>query len=488
MVGEVMQGIFAEAALMLKFKHPCFPTLHDVFVTDRMQASICYEYGSNNVPLVELMNRWSKTGMPVDHVRRLIYQLLKAIEHLHSNKLVHQNICPQVITLQADGLLKLRGLSSAAQQSKIRGASIRLPPNIKYAPPEVLVGDVSGTPGDIWAIGCICGELITGQPIFGGKGEPGQIRTIASNVGLSTRQLSMINDRKDHAKILSGISHHGFETHFLLRKDIKDLKDKMGAVAGDLVDFFRLCFEAEPNKRATVEQLLNSRFIRDASRECRAQLADAEELARVHGADRARAARLSSAFMRLTDELTSCGCDIAAAAASIGMNAPNMPPGSKSHISPTPLGYERMYRGSGVAPLVDPRMGMGMGMGPSASAGGMRMLSRFASDNNRLAGPPGASFAAGPPFASGGSFSTGPSPWAGGYETAMLTAGSPSALSKTGAELLAGPPPSVPWAKNQPQGRGLQSSQGSRMMQSWNSMGAQPPRDGQPPREVNDKR
>ena len=461
-----MQGVFAEAALMLKFRHPSFPTLHDVFVTDRMQASICYEYGSNCVPLTELMSRWSSTGMPLTHVRRLIYQLLKAVQHLHANRLVHQNVCPQVITLQADGLLKLRGLSSTALQSKIRGGSIRLPPNLKYSPPEVLVGDVSGAAVDVWAIGCICGELLTGQPIFSGKGEPGQIRTIASNVGLSTRQLSMINDRPDHSKILSGISHHGFESHFCLRKDIKELRERVGGSTTDLVDFFRLCFEPDPNKRATVDVLLESRFIRDAAKDCRNQLAEAEELIRVRGADRALTTRLSAAFMKLTEDLTSFGCDIAATAASIGMNAPNAPSSSRRLVTPTALGQERRYRGtSGFAPP-DARAGLGM----PPTAGGMRSLNRFASDNNRGAGP-GA-------FASGGSFLGGPSPWAAAYETSTPS-GNPSALNKTGAELLAGPPPAVPWAKAGLQSQGKQA-QGSRLMQSFSSMA--------PPRELHERK
>lgn len=468
---EVMQGVFAEAALSLKFKHPCFPTLHDVFVTDRMQASICYEYGNNCVPLTELMNRWSSTGMPLTHVKRLIYQLLKAVQHLHTNKLVHQNICPQVITLQADGLLKLRGLSSSALQSKIRGGSMRLPPNLRYAPPEVLVGDVSGAPMDVWAIGCICLELLTGQPTFTGKGESGQIRTIASNVGLSTRQLSMINDRPDHSKILFGISHHGFDSHFLLRKDIKDLRERIEGSTTDLVDFFRLCFEPDPNKRATVDALLETRFIRDAAKECRTQLAVAEGVVRERGADKARMARLSAAFVKLTEDLTSFGCDIAAATASIVEKASNAP-GSRRLVTPTPMGQERRYRGSGMNP-VDARVAMGI---PPQQTG-VRGLNRFASDNSRMGGQgSGGSFAGGPPpFASGGSFATGASPWPGAYETSGPIGNNPSALSKTGAELLAGPPPAVPWAKA---GQASQAKQGqgpSRSLQSFNSMGPPPP-------------
>ena len=202
----------------------------------------------------------------------------------------------------------------------------------------------------------------------------------------------------------------------------------------------------------------------------------------MRGADRARTARLTAAFVKLTEDLTSCGCDVSAAAASIGMGAPNAPGGAR-RVAPTPLGQERRYRGSGFVPeyQANPYGNARMGMG-TPQAGASRALNRYGSmDNSRMGGGGpglGGGFGAPPQFASGGSFGgAGPSPWAGAYEAA-IPSGNPSALSKTGAELLAGPPPAVPWAKTgQSQGR---QGPGARTIQTFNSMG--------PPRELNERR
>lgn len=436
---DIMTGVFAEAALALRFKHPSFPQVHDIFILDRSQACIVYEYDSSYMPLSELQSRWSTTGMPVPHVKRLMYQLIKAVQHLHSQKLVHQNLGPQVITLQADGLLKLRGLASASVQSKSRWGSMRLPPSMRYAAPEILIGDVSGCPADIWAIGCICGELVTGQPIFGGKGEPGQIRTIASNVGLSQRQLSLIYDRQDAQKILQGITSNGFDSHFRLR--FKDM-DKQ------LIDFFKICFEPDPNKRANVDDLLKLPFIREAAKECRLQLSDSEELIRERSSDRSRATRLSNAFMKLTEDLDACGCDIAAAAVSIGMSTPNMDP-TKRPTTSSSITQIRRYRGSGQNGAMDYRgsQQMSFALNPMAQRGFIHT-----------------------PDVAGASV-----PWLGAYGISTANNNPEAPLSKTGAELLAGPRSSVPWAKQQPRQQVPAQSQPSRSSWSASSKPLMPP-------------
>lgn len=37
-----------------------------------------------------------------------------------------------------------------------------------YRSPELLVGDRYGKAADVWALGCIIGELVDGQPMFPG--------------------------------------------------------------------------------------------------------------------------------------------------------------------------------------------------------------------------------------------------------------------------------------------------------------------------------
>lgn len=47
-----------------------------------------------------------------------------------------------------------------------------------YRSPELLLKAKYGKPSDLWAVGCIMGELIDGQPLFPGQNEIDQLYLI----------------------------------------------------------------------------------------------------------------------------------------------------------------------------------------------------------------------------------------------------------------------------------------------------------------------
>ena len=54
-----------------------------------------------------------------------------------------------------------------------------------YRAPELLVGDTTyGFPVDVWAIGCVFAELITGQPLWPGKSDLDQLYLIRKTLGI----------------------------------------------------------------------------------------------------------------------------------------------------------------------------------------------------------------------------------------------------------------------------------------------------------------
>lgn len=57
-----------------------------------------------------------------------------------------------------------------------------------YRSPELLVGEPYGKPADMWAVGCMIGELVDGQPMFPGDDEIDQLYIIQKLVGDMTRK------------------------------------------------------------------------------------------------------------------------------------------------------------------------------------------------------------------------------------------------------------------------------------------------------------
>ena len=59
-----------------------------------------------------------------------------------------------------------------------------------YRSPELLVGDTQyGPPVDIWAIGCVFYELITGQPLWPGRSDVDQLYLIRKTLGKQFKDL-----------------------------------------------------------------------------------------------------------------------------------------------------------------------------------------------------------------------------------------------------------------------------------------------------------
>lgn len=59
-----------------------------------------------------------------------------------------------------------------------------------YRAPELLVGDTQYGPSvDIWATGCVCAELFTGQPLWPGKSDMDQLHMIVRTLGTCCREI-----------------------------------------------------------------------------------------------------------------------------------------------------------------------------------------------------------------------------------------------------------------------------------------------------------
>ncbi len=61
-----------------------------------------------------------------------------------------------------------------------------------YRAPELLVGDTQyGPPVDVWAIGCLFAELLTGQPLWPGKSDVDQIYQLRKSLGKSNFTITL---------------------------------------------------------------------------------------------------------------------------------------------------------------------------------------------------------------------------------------------------------------------------------------------------------
>ncbi|CAH2078210.1 unnamed protein product [Thlaspi arvense] len=176
---ESTKSIAREIIILRKLDHPNVIKLEGLMLVDH-DSSILYmifEYMEH-----DLLGLSSLLGVEFSEpqVKCYITQLLRGLDHCHTNHVLHRDIKSSNLLINGDGVLKIAdfGLSTFFDPHN----SVPLTTNVVtlwYRPPELLLGASHyGVGIDLWSTGCVIGELYAGKPILPGKNETDQLHKI----------------------------------------------------------------------------------------------------------------------------------------------------------------------------------------------------------------------------------------------------------------------------------------------------------------------
>ncbi|GAB0200086.1 cyclin-dependent kinase 18 [Grus japonensis] len=155
-----------EVSLLKNLKHANIVTLHDIIHTER-SLTLVFEYLDND--LKQYLDNCGNL-MSVHNVKIFMFQLLRGLAYCHGRKILHRDLKPQNLLINERGELKLADFGLARAKSVPTKTYSNEVVTLWYRPPDVLLGSTEySTPIDMWGVGCIHYEMVTGRPMFPGS-------------------------------------------------------------------------------------------------------------------------------------------------------------------------------------------------------------------------------------------------------------------------------------------------------------------------------
>ncbi|KAK9473824.1 kinase-like domain-containing protein [Dipodascopsis tothii] len=122
-----------------------------------------------------------------DHCQYFIYQTLRALKAMHSANVLHRDLKPSNLLVNANCDLKVCDFGLArpvAAAEDNQGFMTEYVATRWYRAPEIMLTFKEYTKAiDVWSVGCILAEMLSGQPLFPGKDYQHQLMLILDVLG-----------------------------------------------------------------------------------------------------------------------------------------------------------------------------------------------------------------------------------------------------------------------------------------------------------------
>lgn len=237
-----------EIRMLKQLKHNNLVNLIEVFKRKK-RLHLVFEYVDHTV-LNELERH--PTGVPEPMTKKIIFQTLQAVNFCHRHHCIHRDVKPENILLTKNQVVKLCDFGFARLLTGPDDEYTDYVATRWYRAPELLVGDTMyGPPVDIWAIGCVFAELITGRALWPGRSDVDQLYLIRKTFGsLLPRHVEIFNNNS----FFKGLPIPEPEV-------MEPLEVKFPNISPDAMDFMKGCFKLDPSERLTCEQLLQHPYM-----------------------------------------------------------------------------------------------------------------------------------------------------------------------------------------------------------------------------------
>jgi len=162
------KSFFVEAQSAGRLMHPNIVTIYDA----DLQQDFCYitmEYIDGST-----LKKFCKPDnlLPVERVVKIVFNVCKGLEYAHQNGVIHRDIKPSNIILSLSGQVKITDFSIAYVKRRGNSTLVKgLFGSPSYMSPEQVKEELITERNDIFSLGSVLYELLTGKKAFDGENE-----------------------------------------------------------------------------------------------------------------------------------------------------------------------------------------------------------------------------------------------------------------------------------------------------------------------------
>ncbi len=195
-----------ESKYIAVLSHPNIVKVYDMSFGDRLQY-IVMEF-IEGITLKEYIEQ-QKVIQPKEAVH-FVTQILRALQHAHDKGIVHRDVKPQNIMLLQNGSIKVTdfGIASFSRSETATIAENGAIGSVHYISPEQARGDITDAKADIYSVGVLMYEMLTGKLPFKAENpisvvmmhmndDPQNMREVNGSIPVGLEQITMHAMQKD---------------------------------------------------------------------------------------------------------------------------------------------------------------------------------------------------------------------------------------------------------------------------------------------------
>ena len=230
---EARQRFEHEAQAASSLDHPNICTVHDSGQTDDGHLFIAMAYYQGET----LKKKIARGPVPVDEALSYATQMARGLAKAHATGIIHRDVKPANVMVTDDGVVKIVDFGLAKMTDvQLTRTGVTLG-TVAYMSPEQARGDVVDAQTDVWSLGVVLYEMLTGKRPFPGEHEQGIIYHILHQEPVPiTEAGAALPEEVDHVvrMCLEKEKDLRYPTMDDLLADLEVLTQSTGAYTGDI--------------------------------------------------------------------------------------------------------------------------------------------------------------------------------------------------------------------------------------------------------------